>query len=57
MRVSRHDRYCCRAPGGSGAVCARSPEEAEHIFEAQLDALEDGLTPPTAHIEGHVVDP
>lgn len=54
-RESGYDRYRCRAHlVVLETVYATSPEEAEHIFEARLDALEDG--DPALHVEGMWVD-
>lgn len=52
---SGYDRYRCRAHlVVLETVYARSPEEAERIFEARLDALEDD--DPALHVEGMWVD-
>lgn len=54
-RENRYERYRCRAQVVIlETVYAESPEEAERIFEARLDALEDD--DPGLRVEGMWVD-
>lgn len=54
-RESRYERYRCRAQVVIlETVYAESLEEAERIFEARLDALEDD--DPSLRVEGMWVD-